>query len=157
MPLYISVATSTLAECAGTSFTGSATIGVCGIHSEKQEKVLKAPPPRAKAPRGGSMGPAASGTVKPPILRWLQEMWIAATKKWLTSWLKACLESSSGTGAISKKNLWRRFLAKGSSCRLISKNMKKLPAKLVDAILLRKRAIIENVNDFLKIHAKGRL
>ncbi|MCL1913762.1 MAG: hypothetical protein FWG10_07795 [Eubacteriaceae bacterium] len=37
MPLYISVATSTLAECAGTSFTGSATIGVCGIHREKQE------------------------------------------------------------------------------------------------------------------------
>jgi len=30
------------------------------------------------------------------------------------------------------------------------KNMKKLPAKLEDAILLRKRAIIESVNDFFK-------
>ena|GEM_PF-1002728 len=155
-PLCIFVATTRLAECAGTSFIDSTTIDVCGIHREKQDKVFKGLAAKGKGAVGCFYGSSCiwwqQVAVRSPVLFLLLAMWMAATKKPLPSWQRKGLFGKliSGRGYISKK-LVVKLLGEGIGLSAkYKKNMKKLPAKYEDAILLRKRAVIESVNSFLK-------
>ncbi len=143
-------------RCSGISFVDSTTLDVCDSHRIKQHKVFKEIAQRGKSSTGWFYGFKLHLTINDcgEILSFCLTAGNVDDRnskvmEHLTKGVFGKLFADKGY--ISQKlfeNLWNKGI------QLITKQKKntkkKAPMQLSDKLLLRKRAIIESVNDFLK-------
>lgn len=155
IPLYIFMVATRLADCTGISFIDSTVIDVCDIHREKQNKVFKGLAKKGKGTMGWFYGFKLHLVVteRGEIVNFVLSAGNVddRNEKVISKLAKDLFGKLIGDRGYISKDLVEKLLGQGVELLTkFKKNMKKLPAKLGDAILLRKRAVIESVNDFLK-------
>ncbi len=142
--------------CTGISFVDSATLDVCDSHRIWQNKVFKGVAQRGKSSTGWHYGFKLHLVIndRGEILRFFltpanvddrnQNVMERLTKK-----LFGKIFADKG---YASKKLFEELLNKGLELIVKQKKNAKSPGilRFTDRILLRKRAVIESVNDFLK-------
>ena len=140
-------------EKMGIYFIDSTKLEVCNIKREKQNKVFKDIAEKSKSTMGWFFGFKLHLVINDKGEIMACKITMAKTDDrcvvdYLTKGLTGKLIGDKGY--ISKdlfENLWKRGL---QVITKVKKNMKNVLMSITDKILLRKRAIIESVNDQLK-------
>jgi len=155
LPLTAFMKTQRTGRCTGISFIDSTTINVCHNRRIHQHKVFKGIAQRGKSSTGwfygfklhllvNEFGDIVAFNFTPGNIDDRDENVIAKLTKNITGKL------IGDKGYLSKKlfqKLWERDI---QLITKIKKNMKNQLMPLIDKLLLRKRALIESINDQLK-------
>lgn len=144
-----------LGKCSGISFIDSATLDVCHNRRIHSHKVFKDRAERGRSSAGWFYGFKLHLVINDEgeILSFCLTAGNADDRDWdtiphLTNEIYGKLFADKGY--LSQKLFEKLFLDNITLVTKIKKNMKNRLMDLSDKILLRKRAIIESVNDFLK-------
>ena len=143
-------------KCTGISFVDSTTLDVCDCHRIPQHKVFKGLAQRGKSSTGWFYGFKLHLAIndRGEILAFCLTAGNiddrnADVMERLTR--EMCGKLFADKGYVSRKlfeSLWEKGIQLVTKLKKNAKD--KLPMRLSDRILLRKRAVIESVNDFLK-------
>lgn len=155
MPMAVFLQVCCLGECTGISFIDSTPIRVCHIKREKQHKVFKGIAQKGKCSMGWFFGFKLHIVIndKGEILDFLFTHGNVDDREPLKS--KAFHDKIFGKlvadkGYISKTLFEELFIDGIHLITKLKKNMKNSLVVMNDHILLRKRALVETVNDELK-------
>lgn len=155
MPLVVFLQVCCLGKCTGISFIDSTPIRVCHIRREKQHKVFKGIAQKGKCSMGWFFGFKLHIVIndKGEILDFLFTHGNVDDREPLKS--KAFHDKIFGKlvgdkGYISKTLFEEMFIDGIHLITKLKKNMKNSLLVMNDHILLRKRALVETVNDELK-------
>jgi hypothetical protein len=155
LPLTVYMMKYRVGKCTGISFIDSTTLDVCDNRRIYSHKVFDGVAKRGKSSTGwfygfklhlviNDMGEILTFALTPANVDDRDVSLIERLSKGLFG--KLCGDK----GYLSAK-LWGQLFAKGITLfTKLKKNMKNVLMDLSDKVLLRKRAVIESVNDFLK-------
>jgi len=155
VPLILYLMRYGFGKCSGINFVDSTTLDVCDIHRMHSHKVFKDFAKKGKSSTGWFFGFKLHIVIndKGEILSFCITPGNTSDKDWkIMSHLTKDLFGKlfGDKGYLSPKlfaKLWERNIQLVTKIR---KNMKNKLMNISDKILLRKRAVIESVNDFLK-------
>jgi len=155
VPLILYLMSEGFGKCSGINFADSTSLDVCDSHRIQSHKVFKDLAKRGKSSTGWFFGFKLHIVIndRGEILSFCITPANVSDKDWavmshLTKNLFGKLIADKGY--ISSKlfaKLWERNIQLVTK---LKKNMENKLMNLTDKILLRKRAVIESVNDFLK-------
>jgi len=155
VPLILYLMKDSFGKCSGINFVDSTSLDVCDNHRIHSHKVFKEFAKRGKSSTGWFFGFKLHIIIndRGEILSFCLTPANVDDKDWgvMSHLTKNIFGKLFGDkGYISPKlfaNLWERNIQLITKVR---KNMKNKLMNLTDKLLLRKRAVIESVNDFLK-------
>jgi hypothetical protein len=155
LPLSAFMKTSRKGTCTGISFIDSTTIDVCHVRRIHNHKVFQGMAQRGKSSTGWFYGFKLHLVVN-EIGEILNFVFTPGNtddrnQKMITKLTKDLIGKLIGDKGYLSKKLFEYLHSNGIQLiTKIKKNMKNVPMLLIDKLLLRKRALIESINDQLK-------
>jgi len=155
LPLSVFMKTSRTGSCTGISFIDSTTMDVCHVRRIHNHKVFQGMAQRGKSSTGWFYGFKLHLVVN-EIGEILNFVFTPGNvddrnQNMITKLTKDLIGKLIGDKGYLSKKLFEYLYSNGIQLiTKIKKNMKNVPMLLIDKLLLRKRALIESINDQLK-------
>ena len=155
VPLFAFMQQKRLGKVTGISFIDSTTIEVCHLRRERQHKVFKGLAAKGRTSMGWFYGFKLHLVVneRGEILSFFFSPgnWSDQNEKVIEQLCKPLFGKLFGDKGYISQKLFEKLLSRGVTLiTKIKKNMKNRLMNMEDKLLLRKRALIESINDQLK-------
>ena len=144
---------SVLGVCTGISFVDSTLLIVCHIKREKSHKVFKAAAKKGKVSTGWFFGMKLHLIINEfgEIISFMLTAGNASDLSALTHLVQNCFGQLFGDKGYISQSTFEKLFSQGIQLiTKVRKNMKNKLLPLIDKLLLKKRGLIESVNDRLK-------